>query len=182
VTRVVEIDIAPGRRLPTRSVPSVEAEAGVGLVGDRYHGAKHRHVTVQARDELDLAARDLGTPIESAATRRNITVDRGPLPTRPGERLRVGPVLLEVVRVAAPCRLLDDGIGPGAAAALRRRAGTVFRILESGTIAVGDPVEPVAPLPSGGPLEHVDPLQQDAAGAQPQPTGSAGSPGPTAQT
>ncbi|MDH2412583.1 MOSC domain-containing protein [Nocardioides sp. CER19] len=139
--RVLEIHLAPGRRLPTRSVPSVEAEAGRGLVGDRYHGAKHRHVSVQARDELDLAAAELGSAVPSGATRRNITVDHGPVPTRPGERLRVGPVLLEVVRVAAPCRLLDDGIGPGAAAALRRRAGTVFRILESGTISVGDVVQ-----------------------------------------
>jgi len=37
--------------------------------------------------------------------------------------LVIGDVELEVVRVAAPCRLLDDGIGPGAAVALRRRAG-----------------------------------------------------------
>jgi len=140
--RVVEIHIAPGRRLPTRSVPSVEAEAGRGLVGDRYHGAKHRHVTVQARDELDLAAADLGAAVPSGSTRRNVTVDHGPLPSRPGERLLIGPVLLEVVRVAAPCRLLDDEIGAGAAAALRRRAGTVFRILESGTISVGDEVGP----------------------------------------
>jgi MOSC domain-containing protein YiiM len=143
--RVVEIHLAPGRRLPTRSVPSVEAEAGRGLVGDRYHGSKHRHVTVQARDELDLAAADLGAEVPSAATRRNITVDHGPLPTRPGERLRIGPVLLEVVRVAAPCRLLDDNIGAGAAAALRRRAGTVFRLLETGTISVGDIVVAVPP-------------------------------------
>lgn len=143
--RVVEIHVAPGRRLPTKSVPSAEAEAGRGLVGDRYHGSKHRHVTVQARDELDLAAADLGTEVPSGATRRNITVDRGPLPSRPGERLRIGPVLLEVVRVAAPCRLLDDNIGPGAATALRRRAGTVFRILESGTIIVGDEAVPIAP-------------------------------------
>jgi MOSC domain-containing protein YiiM len=138
--RVTEIHLAPGRRIPTHPVASVEAEAGRGLVGDRYHGSRHRHVTVQARDELDLAAADLGVEIASYATRRNITVDHGPLPGRPGERLRIGPVLLEVVRVAAPCRLLDDGIGPGAAAALRRRGGTVFRILESGTISVGDPV------------------------------------------
>lgn len=140
VPRVVEIHIAPGRRLPTKPVASVEAEAGRGLVGDRYHGAKHRHVTVQARDELDRAAADLGADVPSGSTRRNITLDHGPLPTRPGERLRIGPVLLEVVRVAAPCRLLDDTIGPGAATALRRRAGTVFRILESGTITVGDEV------------------------------------------
>lgn len=138
--RVLSIDIAPGRRLPTKSVASVEAEAGRGLVGDRYHGSKHRHVTLQSREALDAAEADLGRPIAAELTRRNITVDAGEVPTTPGMRLRVGDALLEVVRVAAPCRLLDDNLGPGAAAALRRRAGTIFRVLESGVIAVGDEV------------------------------------------
>ena len=86
------IHVAPGRRLPTKSVDSVEAEAGVGLVGDRYHGSKHRHVTVQAIDDLDAAAEVLGRPIDPGLTRRNITLDHGPIPTRPGERMRIADV------------------------------------------------------------------------------------------
>ncbi|MFL6086048.1 MAG: MOSC domain-containing protein [Mycobacterium sp.] len=53
----------------------------------------------------------------------------------------IGQVALEIVRVLAPCRLLDVGIGPGAAAALRRRAGSACRVLTSGTIRVGDTVD-----------------------------------------
>ncbi|SFB31187.1 MOSC domain-containing protein [Nocardioides alpinus] len=137
--RVHSIHVAPGRRLPTKSVTSVEAEAGVGLVGDRYHGSRHRHVTVQALDDLAVAAEVLGRPVEPGLTRRNITLDHGPLPTRPGERMTIGGVELEVVRIAAPCRLLDDDLGPGAMQALRSpRGGTVFRLLGSGTIRVGD--------------------------------------------
>ncbi len=134
------LHVAPGRRLPTKSVDSVDAEAGAGLVGDRYHGSRHRHVTVQALDDLEAAAEVLGRPIDPGLTRRNVTVDRGPLPTRPGERMTIGDVELEVVRIAAPCRLLDDWLGEGAMAALRSpRGGTVFRLLTSGTIRVGDP-------------------------------------------
>jgi MOSC domain-containing protein YiiM len=139
---VVAIHIAPGRRLPLKSVTSVEAEAGHGLVGDRYHGARHRHVTVQSATQLDEAAERLGRPVPFEGTRRNITVSDGEIPTAPGSLVRIGPVLLEAVRVAAPCRLLDDNLGPGAAEALRRRAGTVFRILEGGPISVGDVVLP----------------------------------------
>jgi MOSC domain-containing protein YiiM len=40
---------------------------------------------------------------------------------------------------------MDDGIGRGAAAALRDRAGSVFRIQSSGTIRVGDPVHIAEP-------------------------------------
>lgn len=116
IVQIVAIHIAPGRKVPTRSVQEVRAEAGKGLVGDRYHGAKHRHVTIQSRELLDHAAADLGRDVE-----------------------------LEVVRIAAPCRLLDDWIAPGAARAMHNRGGTVFRLLTSGPIRVGDEVEvPVA--------------------------------------
>ncbi|WP_406832130.1 MOSC domain-containing protein [Pedococcus sp. KACC 23699] len=140
-TVVTSIHIAPGTRLPTKSVDHVEAEAGRGLVGDRYHGSRHRHVTVQAQPDLDAAAADLGAPVPAGSTRRNVTISAGPVPTRPGTRLRVGDTLLEVVRLAAPCRLMDDHIGPGAMRALHARGGAVFRILESGSIRVGDVVE-----------------------------------------
>lgn len=143
--KVVALHIAPGRRLPVKSVQSVFAEAGSGLVGDRYHGSKHRHVTIQSREFLDLAQRDLGYQFDSGATRRNVTVDEGEIPTKPGARIQIGDVLLEVVRLSAPCRLLDDSVGPGAARALSRRTGSVFRILTSGTIAVGDSVTTVRP-------------------------------------
>lgn len=138
--QVLSIHIAKGRQLPTRSVESVDAEAGKGLVGDRYHGTRHRHVTIQSQELLDAAAVDLGHPFDAGATRRNLTVDAGEIPTAPGSRLRIGDVELEVVRLSAPCRLLDDWIGPGAAAALRRRGGSVCRLLTSGTIRIGDPV------------------------------------------
>ena len=138
---VLAIHVAKARRLPTRSVESVEAEAGAGLVGDRYHGSRHRHVTVQAAQALEAAAADLGRPVDPGLTRRNITISGAVVPRRPGERIRIGDVDLEVVRVAAPCRLLDDALGPGAARALHDRGGTVFRLLGSGTIRVGDPVD-----------------------------------------
>lgn len=138
---VSEIHIAPGRRLPSKSVQQVEAEAGKGLVGDRYHGSKHRHVSIQSASQLAEAAEVFGRPIDPAGTRRNLTISSGEVPRDPGDRIRIGDVLLEVVRVAAPCRLLDDNLGPGAAEALRRRAGSICRILEGGVIAVGDEVE-----------------------------------------
>lgn len=137
---VVAIHIAKGRRLPMQAKDRVEVEAGKGIVGDRYHGAKHRHVSVQSRESLDQAAETFGREVLSELTRRNITISHGPVPRDPGALLRIGDVLLEAVRVAAPCKLLDDTIGAGAQEALRRRAGTVFRVLEGGSIAVGDPV------------------------------------------
>ncbi len=137
---VLAIHLAKASKLPMRPFESVLAEVGAGLVGDRYHGSRHRHVTVQSAEALAEASRHLGAPVEPGATRRNITVSGGPVPGRPGTRVRMGEALLEVVRPAAPCRLMDALIGPGAMKALHARGGTVFRILEGGVVRVGDPV------------------------------------------
>lgn len=148
MTPVVDaIHLAKATRLPMQAKDVVEVEAGRGIVGDRYHGTRHRHVTVQSRETLDEAAVVFGSEVPSHLTRRNITIDHGVVPRDPGSRIRIGDVLLEAVRVAAPCKLLDDTIGAGAQGALRRRAGTVFRVLEGGTIRVGDPVELSSPEP-----------------------------------
>ncbi|THV13426.1 MOSC domain-containing protein [Nocardioides caeni] len=123
----------------------VEVETGKGIVGDRYHGTRHRHVTLQSRSSLDEAQASYGAPVSSELTRRNLTISHGVVTRTPGDRLLIGEsVLLEVVRVAAPCKLLDDTIGAGAQEALRRRAGTVFRVLEGGTVRVGDTVREVS--------------------------------------
>jgi len=141
VPRLASIHVAKGSRLPMRPLEVAEVETGKGIVGDRYHGSKHRHVTVQSAASLAEATAAFGSEIPAALTRRNLTVDSGVVPRDPGARIKVGPVLLEVVRVAAPCKLLDDTIGPGAQEALRRRAGSVCRVLAGGEIHVGDEVE-----------------------------------------
>jgi len=64
--KVVAIHVAPARRLPMRSIESVVAEAGIGLVGDRCHGSRHRHVTSQSQELLDRAAEELRVPATAA--------------------------------------------------------------------------------------------------------------------
>ena len=123
------------------AVDHLDAEEGKGLVGDRHHGSRHRHVSVQSREELDEAAARLGAPVPDGLTRRNVTLDHGRVPTTPGARLVIGDVVLEVVRKAAPCRVMDEEVGPGARAAMHERGGAIFRVLHSGTITVGDQVQ-----------------------------------------
>ncbi len=139
--RVAALHVAKATRLPMRSVDRVDVEAGKGIVGDRYHGTRHRHVSVQSLSALAEATEVFGRDVPADLTRRNVTLTEGVVPRVPGSRIRIGNVLLEVVRVAAPCKLLDDTIGRGAQEALRRRGGSIFRVLEPGTISVGDAVD-----------------------------------------
>lgn len=138
---VVSIHVAKGRRLPMRAVASVQAEAGKGLVGDRYHGSRVRHVTVQSLEELEEAARLHDRAIDPGKTRRNVTLSAGRLTRTPGHIIRIGDVEFEVVRDAAPCKLLDDAFGRDVRLALARRAGVVCRITSGGELRVGDRAE-----------------------------------------
>lgn len=140
MSTILSVHVAKATRLPMRPVESVVIETGRGIVGDRYHGTRHRHVTIQSAESLAEAVVAFGKDIPVELTRRNLTVSEGIVPRDPGAHIRIGDVLLEVVRVAAPCKLLDDTIGQGAQGALRRRAGSVCRVLEGGSVAVGDPV------------------------------------------
>jgi MOSC domain-containing protein YiiM len=142
---VAAIHVAKATRLPMRTIERAEVEAGKGIVGDRYHGTKHRHVTVQSLTTLAEAAEIYGAEVPAHLTRRNLTIDHGVVPREPGALIRVGPVLLQVVRVAAPCKLLDDTIGPGAHHAMRHRGGSVCRVLEGGEVVVGDEVDLAPP-------------------------------------
>jgi MOSC domain-containing protein YiiM len=144
-TTVVALQTAPERKAPMVAVDHLAVEAGRGILGDRHHGSRHRHVSVQSRDDLDAATAALGAPVTPAGTRRNLTLDHGPVPTEPGVHLVIGDVVLEVVRRAAPCRVMEETVGPGAARAMHGRGGAICRVLASGTIALGDAVELPSP-------------------------------------
>lgn len=138
---VVSIQIAPKHRAALVDVEHIEVEAGRGIVGDRYYGTKHRHISVQSAAALAEASQDLGRTLGPASTRRTVTVSGGDVPSAPGSRMRLGTIDVEVVRIAAPCRLMDQINGDGARRALHARGGSVCRVLSTGTLCVGDPVQ-----------------------------------------
>lgn len=137
--RVEAIHVAAREGAPMEALASVECRADFGLVGDRYArpGSKGQ-LTLVSSEDLVQAAAELGAPIASGATRRNVTVG-GRLPSV-GARVRLGDVLLEVTGPAEPCGLMDECIGAGAKDALRGRAGVRARVLGGGTLRVGDAV------------------------------------------
>lgn len=135
---VVGLQIAKASRLPMIEVDSIEIIEGVGITGDRYEGTKHRHVTVQSLEEIALAEQEVGRSLNAVLTRRNVTVSHGTLDRSPGTKVRLGEVLLEVVRDAAPCKLLEDTLGRDSKLALHKRAGVVYRAIGSGVVVVGD--------------------------------------------
>lgn len=154
---LVSIHTAATAGTPTREQASAEARAGVGLVGDRHarasapeghapSGGRKREVTLIAAETLDDLARR-GLALAPGASRRQLVVRGVDLAALEGRRFRVGEVVLLGTGPCRPCDHLEALTRPGVKAALEGRGGLTARILVSGTLRRGDPVEPLGDAP-----------------------------------
>jgi MOSC domain-containing protein YiiM len=160
---VEAIHIAPSAGALMQSLAEVAAVAGVGLAGDRYsaglgfYSARPtdpgaREVTLLEAEVLDRLSAEEGIALSVAEHRRNLTtrgVRLGPLL---GQRFRVGDVLLEGVKDCPPCEHLEQLTGKPVLQPLVRSGGLRARVLEGGTIRVGDAIALVATPVAAAPV------------------------------
>lgn len=151
---VVSILVAAEAEGDMLRVSEGEAEAGRGLVGDRYHAGvgtfsnphgRGHDLTLIEQDVID----DLGGvfPGYSAEdTRRNIVASGINLNELVGWRFRVGEVECVGQRLCEPCAHLDRIAVMGALRPLVHRGGLRADVVTTGRIAIGDPVERMARL------------------------------------
>jgi MOSC domain len=139
---VAAILTAADAESPLGRVDTVDAVAGRGLKGDRYHdgrgtfsGPGHGYqltlVEAEVLDSIDL-------PWEQA--RRNIVTRGIALNALVGVRFKIGAVECIGRRLAEPCAHLEKLARPGLLRPLVHRGGLRADILEGGRITVGDPV------------------------------------------
>lgn len=140
--RVQWIGLRPAREVPMQAVDVVEAEAGRGLVGDRYSSASgKRGVTLIQAEHLPVIAALSGhAEIAPATLRRNLLVSGIPLVALKGRRFRIGDVLLEGTGECDPCSRMEAALGTGGYNAMRGMGGLCARIIEGGTLRAGDAV------------------------------------------
>ena len=146
------IFVAPDAGAPVRSVPTVRAEPGRGLEGDRYWkgegsfsrwpGAR-REVTLIAAEALADAEAEFGVAVSAGEHRRNLVVSGVPLGDLVKAEFWVGGVRMRGERVCAPCKYLVRVTGQEAIFdALVRRGGLRASVQGEGMIRVGDAVRP----------------------------------------
>lgn len=125
------------------SVEAATASAAEGLVGDRYNGRSgSRQVTLIQRELLAAIASHLGLErIAPEQLRRNIVVEGINLAALKDHRFRLGTATLAWTGECHPCSRMEEAFGPGGYNAVRSHGGITARVIESGTIAVGDRLE-----------------------------------------
>jgi MOSC domain-containing protein YiiM len=134
-----------------RSVEQAEAQAGLGLVGDRYHAGTgafskkqgpDREITLIEQEALDGFAQEYGISLAEGESRRNVTTVGVPLNHLVGKSFKIGDVVLRGIRLCEPCGHLKKLTGKDVDG-LKHRGGLRAQIVHSGVIHCGDTVEPV---------------------------------------
>lgn len=142
--QVVWIGIRPARREPLRSVESVVAQAGQGLIGDHYKTKTNgpRQLTlIQAEHMPAIAAYLHRETVMPAMLRRNIVVKGINLLALKGKQFQVGNALCEYTGECHPCSRMEEILGTGGYNAVRGHGGITARVLVTGSISVGDGVQ-----------------------------------------
>jgi MOSC domain-containing protein YiiM len=160
VASVTAIHIAPGAGAAMQPLAAVEAVPDRGLANDRYANGTGfysgrptdpgaREVTLFESETLDWLSSACSITFSAAEHRRNLTTHGVRLSSLLGQRFRVGEVLLEGVRDCPPCEHLEALTGKPVLQPLVGRGGLRARVVEGGTIHVGDAIALEAKVESG---------------------------------
>jgi len=118
-------------------------------IGDlKHHGGPDQALYMYTQADYDWWSAELGKELTPGTFGENLTLsDTGPEPLRIGDRFLINDVLLEVSFARIPCstlasRMQDPGFVKRFVKA--RRPGVYLRVLQTGSLQVGDPVERLA--------------------------------------
>ena len=135
---------ASKHRLPMVKIQEAEAIASFGLAGCA-HGKKNgnRQLLLVDQETLDAMGLEPGIIRENVTT-QGLNVNGLVI----GEQLRIGEVLLQVSAVCTPCDQLEL-VRAGLRREIYGRRGMLCRVVEGGTIRVGDAIERVVASATG---------------------------------
>ena len=140
--RIVALHLSHASRAPLQTVQSAEALTDRGLDGDRHaRPGNRRSVLFMEQETLDAHGLTPGDVREQVTVRG---LDLNGLVF--GSRLKVGSAVFEVAGPCAPCQRMEE-LRAGLRQALEGRRGRFVRVVEAGTLSVGDAVE-VQPPPA----------------------------------
>ena len=145
VGRLEWIGLRPERMARLQGVSETIVIAGRGLQGDHKvtgRAGSKRQVTLIQHEHLFAVAGLLHREtVPPELVRRNLVVSGINLLALKGKRFRIGEVLLEFSGPCEPCSRMEQNLGPGGFNAMRGHGGITAKVIEGGTIRVGDDVQ-----------------------------------------
>jgi len=119
---------------PMHQVADLQTIAYAGIIGDASYGRKKRQILIVEQSILKRFK------VNPGDLRENLVVSGMQLSAiQSGSLLRIGDTLLEVTTDCKPCDMLNE-LHPGMRDDIDGERGLLVRVLEEGTIRVGDPV------------------------------------------
>lgn len=134
---VMEICISKQRGTRKQPISSAQLKSDYGIVGDAHAGNWHRQVSLLQQEKID-AFQEKGVTVTPGVFGENLVVsgiDFRSLPV--GTLLRCGDVLLEMTQIGKECHT-HCAIYHQTGDCIMPREGVFAKVLQGGTIAVGD--------------------------------------------
>ena len=139
--KVEWIGVRPERRAEVIAVDRAGIDLENGLEGDHVT-QPHRQVTIISMEQMkDVADRLEQESVDPADTRRNILISGVDFDQVSGKHIAIGSAEIEVTGYCHPCKRMDENLGDGGRLAMARKAGYTCKVLKSGEVSVGSPVE-----------------------------------------
>jgi MOSC domain-containing protein YiiM len=140
VPRLVGVSAGATRTEPKADLGAGVLYAGYGLLGDAHAGLSERQVSLLAIESIERANREHGISAGPGSFAENLTTQGlDLLALHVGDRLRVGPALLEVVQIGKPPQVSHTYNYQGVS--ILPQEGVFCRVLEGGRVAGGDVIE-----------------------------------------
>lgn len=143
IGKVDLISVRSDRKNDPTVLEKVNITVENGLDGDHYSGrSRKRQVTLIQAEHLKVVASILGKDeIDPLLTRRNIVVSGVNLLAFKNMQFQIGKdVILEMTGACHPCSKMEKNFGPGGYNAMRGHGGITTKVIQGGTIGVGDEV------------------------------------------
>ena len=170
---LLEIWLTPEAATPMRRVPSARLVAGAGVEGDRYASGGgtwaqypdlEKQLTLIDRDDVAAVSAEVGAPLSTGDTRRNLVTTGVDLPSLVGRWFAVGDALLFGMKRCPPCTHLERLTGLKLVKAMVHRGGINAAVFGGALLVEGAPVRPLseeeaarrgAPTGAGAPVPRL---------------------------
>ena len=141
VGKVRAINISKEKGVIKESIPEGMFQEDHGLVGDAHAGKWHRQVSLLAQESIDKMTKIGVEGLCSGKFAENLTTDGIILHTLPvGTKVKIGESFHEVTQIGKECHT-GCAIKAQVGQCIMPKEGIFTRVLKTGKIRVGDPIE-----------------------------------------